>query len=125
MTLAHTVQLHPADNVAIVGNAGGLAAGTVLPTGLVLRDRVPQAHKVALVDIAEGAPVLRYGVVIGHARATIAAGSWVHERLLSLPDACSLEDLPLATVAEQYLSVLGDVQSGRDTAAVSTLPCPL
>ena len=31
----------------------------------------------------------------------------------------------LATVAEQYLSVLGDVQSGRDTAAVSTLQCPL
>jgi glycosyltransferase involved in cell wall biosynthesis len=31
----------------------------------------------------------------------------------------------LATVAERYLSVLGDVQSGRDTAAVSTLQCPL
>lgn len=106
MTLAHTVQLHAADNVAIVGNVGGLAAGTVLPTGLVLRDRVPQAHKLALVDIAEGAPVLRYGVVIGHARAAIAAGSWVHERLLSLPDARSLEDLPLATVAEPALPKL-------------------
>jgi len=102
----HTVQLHPADNVAVVANAGGLAAGTVLSTGLVLRDRVPQAHKVALVDIAEGAPVLRYGVVIGHARQAIAAGSWVHERLLSLPDARSLVDLPLATVPEPALPKL-------------------
>jgi galactarate dehydratase len=45
--------MHPADNVAIVGNEGGLAAGTVLQNeapGLTLRERVPQAHKVALVD---------------------------------------------------------------------------
>jgi galactarate dehydratase len=43
--------MHESDNVAIV------AAGTTLPGGLVLSKRVPQAHKVALVDIAEGAPV--------------------------------------------------------------------
>ena len=33
-------------------------------------------------DIAAGAPVLRYGIAIGHALQRIAAGSWVHERLL-------------------------------------------
>ena len=55
------------------------------PAGLVLRDRVPQGHKVALVDIAAGAPVRRYGVPIGHALKDIAAGSWVHERLLQMP----------------------------------------
>ncbi|MFM1856751.1 MAG: hypothetical protein RLZ83_2060, partial [Pseudomonadota bacterium] len=42
------VRMRADDNVAIVGNEGGLPAGTVLPGGLVLRDRVPQAHKVAL-----------------------------------------------------------------------------
>ena len=58
----HTIQMHADDNVAIVANDGGLGAGTVLPSGLVLRDRVPQGHKVALTDLAAGAPVLRYQV---------------------------------------------------------------
>ena len=31
----------------------------------------------------------------------------------------------LATVAEQYLSVLDDVRLGRNTAPASTLTCPL
>ena len=67
----HTIRMHAVDNVAIVGNDGGLDAGTILindpGAGLVLRDRVPQGHKVALVDIPAGAPVLRYGIPIGHA----------------------------------------------------------
>ena len=92
-----TIKVHDADNVAIVANDGGLPAGTVLSTGLTLRDRVPQGHKVALVDIAQDAPVRRYNVTIGRALAPIAAGSWVHERLLALPAARSLEDLPMAT----------------------------
>ncbi|KQM71078.1 galactarate dehydratase [Xylophilus sp. Leaf220] len=93
-----TIRMHAADNVAIVANDGGLPAGTVLADGLVLRDRVPQAHKVSLVDIAEGGPVVRYGVVIGRAIQPLPAGTWVHERLLQMPDALSLEGLPIATV---------------------------
>ncbi|MCS4509391.1 UxaA family hydrolase [Xylophilus ampelinus] len=93
-----TIRMHAADNVAIVANDGGLPAGTVLADGLVLRDRVPQAHKVSLVDIAEGGAVLRYGVVIGRAIQPLPAGTWVHERLLQMPDALSLEGLPIATV---------------------------
>ncbi|MFE8643805.1 galactarate dehydratase [Sphingomonas sp. NCPPB 2930] len=93
-----TIRMHAADNVAIVANDGGLPAGTVLADGLVLRDRVPQAHKVSLVDIAEGGAVVRYGVVIGRAVQPLPAGTWVHERLLRMPDALSLESLPIATV---------------------------
>ena len=88
------VRMHPADNVAIVGNEGGLPAGTLLPepaTGLALRERVPQAHKVALVDIPEGCAVIRYGVTIGHALRDLPAGSWVHERVLRMPPARGLE----------------------------------
>lgn len=91
------VRMHPEDNVAIVGNEGGLPAGTVLPGGLVLRERVPQAHKVALVDIAEGSAITRYGVTIGHALRALPAGAWVHERLLRMPPARGLDGLPLAT----------------------------
>ncbi len=79
--------MHAADNVAIIANDGGLPAGTVLPSGLRLVEQVPQAHKVALVDIAQGEAVRRYNVVIGYARQAIAAGSWVHERLLQMPEA--------------------------------------
>ncbi|MEY8876861.1 MAG: galactarate dehydratase, partial [Leptothrix sp. (in: b-proteobacteria)] len=87
-------------------NDGGLAAGSVLTDGLVLVDRVPQGHKVALVDLAEGAPVLRYGIPIGHANRAIPAGSWVHERLLTMPDARGLEGLPIATVKPEPLPPL-------------------
>ena len=94
----HTIRMHSGDNVAIVANHGGLPAGTVLPSGLVLAGHVPQGHKVALTDVAAGAAVIRYGVAIGHAIAAIAAGSWVHESLLAMPDAVGLGNLPLATV---------------------------
>ncbi len=84
------IRMHDRDNVAIVANDGGLEAGTVLPAGPTLRERVPQGHKVALVDIAAGTPVLRYGVNIGGAAQDIAAGRWVHEGLLQMPAARGL-----------------------------------
>ncbi len=101
------ISMDERDNVAIVGNDGGLAAGTVLPSGLVLRDHVPQGHKVALQDFAEGVAVRRYGVPIGYALKAIAAGSWVHERLLKMPTARELDDsLPIATVKPEPLPAL-------------------
>ena len=97
----HAIRMDERDNVAIVANAGGLEAGSAFATGfaagLVLRERVPQAHKVALVDIGEGEPVVRYGIPIGYALKAIPAGSWVHERLLRMPAARSLDGLPMAT----------------------------
>jgi galactarate dehydratase len=102
----HCIRVHNGDNVAIVANDGGLAAGSVLASGLVLLERVPQGHKVALVDLAAGAPVLRYGVVIGRALAAIPAGSWVNEHRLQLPDARRLDTLPLATSVPKPASPL-------------------
>ena len=98
--------MHPRDNVAIVANDGGLDAGTVFDDGLRLVDRVPQGHKVALVDIPAGAPVRRYDVVIGTALRDLPAGSWVHERVLVMPDARSLEGLPVATAPRPALTPL-------------------
>jgi galactarate dehydratase len=101
-----TIRMHASDNVAIVANDGGLPAGTVLPAGLVLRDKVPQGHKVALVNLPARSAVLRYGIPIGHALQDIAAGSWVHERLLDMPGARALEHLPMATVKPPALPAL-------------------
>jgi galactarate dehydratase len=111
MTAPLTLRMHPADNVAIVANEDGLPAGTRLPdglpgAGLELTEKVPQGHKLALVDIAAGEPVRRYNVAIGYALRDIAAGSWVHERLLQLPSARALEGLPMATVPAADLSPL-------------------
>jgi galactarate dehydratase len=91
------VQVDPRDTVAILVNEGGLPAGTQFESGLTLIEDVPEAHKVALVDIEAGAPILRYGSVIGYAECAIAKGSWVHEERMRLPLAPSLDDLPLAT----------------------------
>jgi galactarate dehydratase len=111
MTAPLTLRMHPADNVAIVANEDGLPAGTRLPdglpgAGLELTEKVPQGHKLALVDIAAGEPVRRYNVAIGYAMRDIAAGSWVHERLLQLPSARALEGLPMATVPAAELPPL-------------------
>ncbi len=92
-----TIKVHETDNVAIVVNSGGLPAGTVFDDGLTLREHVPQGHKVALVDLAQDAPIVRYGEVIGYAVRPIAQGCWIEESLVRLPEAPPLETLPLAT----------------------------
>src|ERR1700735_4740766 len=79
------IQVHARDNVAIVANEGGLPAGAQFESGLSLVEAVPEAHKLALSDIPQGAPIVRYGVVIGYAEALIKKGNWVHEGLMSLP----------------------------------------
>ena len=91
------VQVHPDNNVAIVVNEGGLRAGARFDSGLVLTEDIPEAHKVALTDILAGAPIVRYGSVIGFAERDIVKGSWVHEGKMRLPGAPALDDLPLAT----------------------------
>ena len=100
------VQVDPRDTVAIIVNEGGLRAGTKFDSGMTLIDDVPEAHKVALVDIAAGAPILRYGSVIGYAERDIAKGSWVHEERMRLPVAPSLDNLPLATAAPHIMAPL-------------------
>jgi len=91
------IKLNARDNVAIVVNDFGLPAGSRFPCGLTLRAFVPQGHKTALVDIAEGAPILRYGETIGYAASPIEAGEWVDEARIQMPDAPSLDTLEIAT----------------------------
>jgi galactarate dehydratase len=131
----HRIAMHAADNVAIVANDGGLPAGTVFADGLVLLDKVPQGHKVSLEDIAAGAAVRRYNVVIGTALRDIPAGSWVHERLLQMPQARSLVGLPMATERpaplpplegysfEGYRNADGSVGSRNILAITTTVQC--
>ena len=84
---ADYIRINGLDNVGIV----------VRPEGYAAREHVPQSHKVALADIGEREPVLRYGHVIGYANRSIARGSWVREEMLDIPAAPALEECPLAT----------------------------
>ncbi|MET1078018.1 MAG: galactarate dehydratase [Pseudomonas sp.] len=100
------VRLHADDNVVVVVNDQGVAAGSRFPDGLQVLEGVPQSHKVALVDIAQGAPVLRYGHVIGYAREYLPQGSWVRETQLDMPAAPPLDSLPMATAVPTPLPPL-------------------
>src|SRR6266446_9441709 len=130
-----TIRMHERDNVAIVANDGGLKAGTQFPSGLMLREHVPQGHKVALVDLPEGTPVLLYNVTIGYTLKNVRAGSWVHERLLKMPPARALDNLPISTVApepqpplegytfEGYRNPDGSVGTRNILAITQTVKC--
>ena len=121
------IRMHADDNVAIVANDGGPPAGTEFPDGLRLLDKVPQGHKLALVDIPTGAPVRRYNVTIGFALGDIAAGRWVHERLLRLPAAPELNDLPMAPLQghsfQGYRNADGSVGTRNLLAITTTVQC--
>ncbi|WP_053205641.1 UxaA family hydrolase [Jiangella muralis] len=79
------VRLRADDSVAVTLDP--LPAGTPVPgTGLVSRQLVPAGHKVALSAVGAGAPVLKYGQVIGHATTPIEPGDHVHLHNLGYHD---------------------------------------
>ena len=73
------IRVHARDNVAIIANPDGVPAGATFATGLSAVDAIPQSHKIALQRLDEGAPVIRYGQVIGHALREIKPGQWIRE----------------------------------------------
>lgn len=73
------LRLAAEDNVAVALRR--IAAGERVRLGgleLVAAEEVPMAHKLALVPIAEGERVTKFGVPIGIATRPIAAGELVH-----------------------------------------------
>ena len=100
------IKLNARDNVAIVVNDFGLPAGSRFPCGLELRAFVPQGHKTALEDIGEGAPIIRYGEVIGTALSPIRAGEWVDEARIRMPEAPPLDKLEISTAVPAQLAPL-------------------
>jgi hypothetical protein len=73
-------QVDTRDNVAtLLQDADG--AVDILgpaPQQIALREPIAGSHKVALVEIAAGAPIVKFGVRIGHATQAIRRGAWVH-----------------------------------------------
>lgn len=74
--LPRTIRLHERDNVLVAVDP--LSPGLSLH-GLTVRERVPRGHKMATTRIAEGAPVLKFGQIIGFAMRPIEPGEWLHD----------------------------------------------
>ncbi|HEX7652205.1 MAG TPA: UxaA family hydrolase [Verrucomicrobiae bacterium] len=74
-------QISAADNVATLideaapGKIGIIGASQ---QELTVHESIGRGHKLALQAIASGAPVIKYGVQIGHATREIRPGDWVH-----------------------------------------------
>jgi altronate hydrolase len=84
------IQLHPDDDVAIT--ITHVAPGTVVCLGSTSNDEdtvavpqlIPSGHKLALRAIGKGAPIHRYGQVIGFATQPIVPGEHVHSHNLGV-----------------------------------------
>jgi altronate hydrolase len=79
---ARTLRLQPQDNVVVAVDV--LQPGLPTAAGLAPTARVPKGHKMATASIAAGAPVLKFGQIIGFATQAIAPGDWVHEHNLAM-----------------------------------------
>ena len=90
-----SIQIKDSDNVAVAVH--DLPAGATLESGVVTREPIPQAHKIALPNIPAGGKIVRYGVVLGYAKNNIPAGSWINEHMLELPQSPALANLPWGT----------------------------
>ena len=74
-----------------------ISKGTQVMPGVVTREEIPQAHKIALTDIPKGGEVIRYGVVLGYAKDDIPVGAWINEHMLDLPESPSVDNMPFGT----------------------------
>lgn len=77
--MAKFIKINENDNVAVALEV--LPANTTVRVGdaeVTTTAEIPAGHKFALVDIAEGTPVVKYGFRIGNATAAIKKGDWIH-----------------------------------------------
>ncbi len=75
----NSIRIHPLDNVAVALcdiKAGEEASSDEF--SVKASEKIERGHKIALVDIPEGMPVIKYGNRIGIATEDIKAGSFVH-----------------------------------------------
>ena len=82
---ARVIRLHAGDDVVI--SLDQLVAGTYIESeGVAVAGLVPPGHKMATRAIEPGAPVRRYGQIIGFASRPIRAGQHVHTHNLAMGD---------------------------------------
>ena len=131
MTPTSVLRLAPADNVLLARD--DLARGATLPDGGTTQELVPRGHKVAAADIAAGAPIRRYGQIIGFAARDIHAGEHVHIHNVELRaferhgetglDATPLDRIEPAAIFQGIVRPDGRVATRNYLGVVSTVNC--
>ncbi|PLS08345.1 galactarate dehydratase [Neobacillus cucumis] len=89
------IKINENDNVAITVNA--IPAGTIVMDAIPANQDIAQGHKIALCNIGEGEPIIRYGVTLGYALHSIKKGDWINEHMLKLPIPPALDEMEFAT----------------------------
>jgi altronate hydrolase len=77
------IRLNGKDNVVVAVDTiekGAVAEGTVASA------RIPKGHKMAVQAIDKGAPIIKFGQIIGSAKLAIVAGEWVHEHNVGMAE---------------------------------------
>ena len=82
-TPPRSVRLNAADNVVVAVDP--IDAGAVI-YGATAKVSVPRGHKMAVVAIADGEPIMKFGQIIGFAKGAIEPGAWVHEHNVVMHD---------------------------------------
>ena len=101
---ATTIRLHQDDDVLIARST--LMENVEVAPGVRTTMRIPAGHKVAIKPLAVGAPIHRYGQIIGFATAPIAPGEQVHVHNCGMGDfakdyAYTVDARPTAMANEQ------------------------
>jgi altronate hydrolase len=78
-----TIRLHASDNIVVAVDP--VQPGATVE-GVTASARVGRGHKLAVVPIAEGEPVRKFGQIIGFASRTVAPGEWVHEHNVAMKE---------------------------------------
>ena len=77
MTTPRALRLNAEDNVMVAVDE--IRAGDAPAACPVAVERIPRGHKIATAPIEAGAPIRKFGQIIGFASKPIEAGQWVHE----------------------------------------------
>jgi altronate hydrolase len=130
----YAMHLHPDDQVAVLKQA--IPRGAELVNGsvqVVAAMTIPPGHKIALERIPDGAPVRRYGQIIGFAKGDIEPGEHVHTHNVECRDferdyrcVSGAPALPRAAEERSFLGFArpgGKVGTRNFLAVISTVNC--
>src|SRR5271165_7670106 len=84
MTTPRALRLDASDNVIIAIDE--IPSGVAPVGGVTARERIPKGHKMAAAAVDAGAPIRKFGQIIGFASRPIAPGEWVHEHNCAVKD---------------------------------------
>jgi altronate hydrolase len=95
------LRLHASDNVVVSTRI--VEKGEAAGEGLHTAAKIMRGHKMATAIIPQGAPIRKFGQIIGFAKSDIAVGDWVHEHNVVMGELSHDYAFAEAAVAEKVL----------------------